>query len=302
MKILRKDINQNIILNGEQIFKTDLGWQDNAEEMEKELLETIINPVQNYETVRYIHKPYTSTNGLLQTDIWFKFFFISGSTYVLDYEPTGLSANENAQMLRQTTESFFILEFYKTPNNEEPNRTNRRLVFTKNLTLPLGEKYFYTTLNDYIFKPVFMGSNYRNKENMYLFWFQDDSAINEETLIGNTFYMTAKFFNAENGSIVDFTNKDMVNLSGSTTNVRIGTRTNPILFYERGISNPNRDVVEEDDIYYCVQLNRNDGEYRYVYQVGCETTITPTPTPTKTVTPTLTPLSACSFNGGSATI
>jgi len=257
MKILRKDIDQNITLNSEDTFKTDLGWQDNAEEMEKEVLENIINPVQNFETVRYIHKPYTNSSALTQTDIWFKFNFLSGTTYVQDYEPTGLSARENALMLRQTTESFFRLEFYKTPNNLSPDRTNRRLVFSKNLSLPLGEKFYYTVLNDYIFKPVFMGSNYRNKENMYFFWFQDDSALNEETLTGDTFYMTAKFFNAEDGSITDFVTSNLtteVNESSNmyykmvinksdysyqiyrysgTTGSRIGESNDPIIFFER---------------------------------------------------------------------
>jgi hypothetical protein len=270
MKILRKNIDQNIILNKEDIFKTDLGWQDNAQEMEKELLTNIINPVQNFETVRYIHKPYIGGTGILQTDILFKFWFISGNTYVQDYEPTGLSARENALMLKQTTESFFRLEFYKTPNGDSPNRSNRRLVFAKNLSLPLGEKYYYTTLNDYIFKPVFIGSNYRNKENMYLFWFQDDSALNEETLTGDTFYMTAKFFNAEDGSITDFTNKPFINGFDEPSYLsRIGTTSNPILFYQRGIPNPTQEVDEDNDMYYCVKIKRNDIEYGYVYDIGC---------------------------------
>ncbi len=280
MKILRKDIDQSIILNSEDVFKTDLGWQDNAQEMEKELLEDIINPVQNFETVRYIHKPYINSSGLMQTDIWFKFYFASGNTYVLDYEPSGISVKENTKLLKQTTESFFRLEFYKTPKGVLPNRNNRRLVFSKNLTIPLGERYFYTTLNTFVYKPIFFGSNYRNKENMYLFWFQEDSALNEETLIGDTFYMTAKFFNAKDGSITDFTNKDMVNLTGATENIRIGTRTNPILFYERGVSNPNRDIDEEEDMYYCVKLNRDNIDHGYVYEVGC----------------------SCTFSGGSTTL
>lgn len=280
MKILRKDIDQNIILNSEDVFKLDLGWQDNAQEMEKELLEDIINPVQNFETVRYIHKPYVNSSGLTQTDIWFKFYFVTGNTYVLDYEPSGISVKENTKLLKQTTESFFRLEFYKTPNGVLPNRNNRRLVFSKNLTIPLGERYFYTTLNTFVYKPIFYGSNYRNKENMYLFWFQEDSALNEEILTGDTFYMTAKFFNAEDGSIVDFTNKDMVNLTGATENLRIGTRTNPILFYERGVSNPAQDVDEEEDMYYCVKLNRDNADYGYVYEIGC----------------------TCTFSGGTTTL
>ena len=105
-----------------------------------------------------------------------------------------------------------------------------------------------------------MGSNYRNKENMYLFWFSDDSAFDETTLTGNTFYMTAKFYNSKDGSVIDFTNKalssgvsanetddmyfkmiidrtdysyQLYRFSGSTTLRRIGESNDPIKFYER---------------------------------------------------------------------
>ena len=109
------------------------------------------------------------------------------------------------------------------------------MVFAKNLSLPLGEKYFYTTLNDYIYKPAFMGSNYRNKENMYFFWFQDETALNETSLTGNTFWMTAKFYNAEDGSILDFVKSDI----GSS------------------------EVNEINDMYYKVIIDKTD----YSYQV-----------------------------------
>lgn len=264
MKILKNNSKNKLVLNTEQDFKIDLGWEQNVKELESEILKDIINPSENYETIRYIHKEYEmpTFSGYNQTDIWFTFYFLSGGTYVIDYEPTGLSSRENAKMLRQTTESFFRLEFFKTPNDAAPDRTNRRLVFAKNLSLPLGEKYFLSgsTLVDYIFKPVFNGSNYRNTENMYLFWFKDDSAFSETTITGNTFYVTAKFFNAEDGTIGDFTNRPLTsteiidesrdmyykmiidrtdysyqifNYSGTTTGSRIGKSGNPIVFYEK---------------------------------------------------------------------
>jgi hypothetical protein len=277
MQILRKNIDQKILINGEQDFKLDLGWQDNMAEFENEVLRDIINPTENLETVRFIHNTYTSsTTGIEQTDIWFNFYFIdaaSGYTNGLDYNLVDITINENIKMLKQSTESFFRLEFYKTPgtvvNNvltcEKPNRTNRRLVFAKNLSLPLGEKYFYTGQNlfDYIFVPVFMGSNYRNKENMYFFWFDDETVLEETNLsgstTGNTFFMSAKFFNAKDASILDFTTtgltssqqvvefRDMyyqidINKVNKTYEVyrydgtkltRIGKRGDPINFYER---------------------------------------------------------------------
>lgn len=363
MKILSNTNDLNIVLNSEQDFKTDLGWQENLAQFEDEILKDIINPAQNYETVRYIHKPYTSALGVEQTDIWYQFFFSSGntvsglttSTYVQEYEAVGITTTENEFMLRQSTESFFRLEFYKTPSMisgttlicEPPTRQNRRLVFSKNLSLPLGEKYFYKgdTFGYYIHLPVFMGSNYKNKENMYLFWFDDETALEETDLWGlptldrytfnntgttqtqflfldtqkntnnivlptgtttlygmtgqtfdipkvnityernvvegmNTFFMTARFFNAKDGSILNFNN----NLFDTT-----------------------HKVVEEDDMYFQVDFNNFKREYqiyRYsggtkgtrigdgindtikFYEFGGGTMMSTPPTPTPTPTPT----------------
>jgi len=241
MDILRNNIENKIIISPDTNFKTDLGWTEGAEELDKEILTSIINPIENYETVRFIHAPYTSVNSIYQTDIWFNFYFLSGSTYTQDYQVIGLSLDENYQMLRASTDSFFRLEFYKTPNDESPNQKNRRLVFAKNLTLPLGEKIFFTgtttvggvPLNEYIFFPVFTGSNYRNSENMYLFWFMDETPFNETNITGNTFYMTAKFYNAKDGTVLDFVNKN----SSST-------------------------IVEEYDLYYKMIINRTDFSYQ----------------------------------------
>ncbi len=246
MEILRKTEDQNILISAENQFKTDLGWQENFQELERETLLSIINPIENYETMRYIHKPYTSSNGVPQTDIWFYFYFIdstgTGYTNGLDYELVGITAKENELMLKQSTESFFRLEFYKTSNDESPNQTNRRLVFSKNLILPLGEKVYFTgipsgftyPLNDFVNVPVFNGSNYRNTENMYLFWFADDSPFSETNITGNTFYMTVKYYNAKDGSVIDFVNKSMTLAE---------------------------DIVEEEDVYYKVIIDRTDYSY-----------------------------------------
>lgn len=235
MKIVRKNNEQILTISPETDFRLDGGWNDSVKELENETLLKIINPIENYETVRFIHEPYLNAIGGLQSDIWYKFYFHNGSEYVCDYGPTGLSIYENSKMLKQSTESFFRLEFFKTNNNEPPNRNNRRLVFAKNLSLPLGEKLRYVDGGNSvdIFKPVFNGSNYKNSENQYLFWFQDDSVLNESNLIGNEFYMSAKFFNAKDGSIIDFVKSDL-----------------------------NAEVNESDDMYYKVVINRDQYTYR----------------------------------------
>ena len=296
MKILRKDTDLNILLNTETDFQTNLGWEENLKEFETEILNDIINPIENYETVRYIHKPYTgitSNTGDTQTDIWFYFHFLSGGTYVQDYTPQGISSQENENMLKQATESFFRLEFFKTPGTvsgnvltcEPPTRQNRKLIFAKNLSLPLGEKIFYNPLNGYVHLPVFQGSNYKNKENMYFFWFQDESVLTETNLsgstTGNTFFMTAKFYNAKDGTILDFTNDCFS--TGHT-------------------------ITEQNDMYYQVNIDKRDYSYQVFsfngttgsqrgktntpikfYESGGGNCFIPSPTPTPTVTPTNTP-------------
>lgn len=277
MEIIKINEDINILLNQEQHYQTNAGWQDNMTQFQDEVLSQILNPAINYETVRYINKPYTSTNNINQTDIWFYFYFVNGSsTYTngLDYNLVGIPTLDNARMTHNTEKSFFRLEFYKTPTTvslsgttltcEAPTRTNRKLVFAKNLMLPSGEKYYYTPLQENIHVPVFTGSNYRNKENMYFFWFQDESALSETnfsgTTTGNTFFMTAKFFNANDGTILDFTNDKFVSghtLSDSndfyyqvdidkrdysyqvykfngTKGIRVGGSNTPINFYEKG--------------------------------------------------------------------
>jgi hypothetical protein len=301
MKILRSDENLNLVFNQETDSQNNLGWEESMVQFEDEVLSTIINPIENYETVRFIHKPYNTTlSGLTfsQTDIWYNFYFVSGTSFTQDYNVVGIDTHENAKMLKQATESFFRLEFYKTPfisgtTYEPPTRINRKLAFAKNLTLPLGEKYYYTgnNINEDIFFPVFMGSNYRNKENMYLFWFQDESVLSETVLSGDTFWMTAKFYNANDGSIIDFVNRPVNNIV---------------------------EIVENTDMYYKLVIDRSDYTYQYYRYTGTTgdrigesidpikfyerkgipiptptptSTSTPTPTPTSTSTPTPTPSS-----------
>lgn len=263
MKLRFDSQDKKLILNQQESFRTDSGWDESIQSYEDELLRSIINPIENYETNRYIHKPYTSSaastpsesaeeeegtvttntqiNTIEQTDIWFYFYFVKNGSYAngLDYKSVGISQTD--KLLSDLRNSFFRLEFYKTPDGEQPNRTNRRLVFAKNLSPAVGERVSVTGKTEKFYVPVFMGSSMRNKENMYLFWFQDDTVLEETTLTGGTFFMSAKFYNAVDGSKILFGNKP---IADSST------------------------VTQENDLYYRVEMSRNDaGEPTYHYVV-----------------------------------
>ena len=88
-----------------------------------------------------------------------------------------------------------------------------------------------------MYVPVFFGSSMRNKENMYLFWFHDDTVLEETELTGTTFFMTAKFYNSFDGSKVPFANKEITDTSS---------------------------IVEEQDLYFQVEMDRtNTPTYHY---------------------------------------
>ena len=328
MKILTNTNDLNIVLNTEQDFKTDLGWQENLAQFEDEILKDIINPAQNYETVRYIHKPYTSSLNVEQTDIWYQFYFLSGDTisgvttptYVQEYEAIGITTTENEFMLRQSTESFFRLEFYKTPGVisgntltcEPPTRQNRRLVFSKNLSLPLGEKYFYrgNTFGYYIHLPVFMGSNYKNKENMYLFWFDDETSLEETDLLGvptldkyifnNTGTTQSQFlfidtFKNTNNIVLPTGTTTLYGVTGQTFDIKNTTYTiekqldgspvihgmntffmavrffnakdGSIINFNNAVFSTTHKVVEEDDMYFQVDFDNYERNYE-IFRYG----------------------------------
>jgi hypothetical protein len=167
----------------------------------------------------------------------------------LDYNLIGISPKENAKLLKHTANSFFRLEFYTTPFRE-----TQKLVFAKNLSIPLGQKVYDINLKDKIFVPVFNGNNYRNTENMYMFWFPDNTVYT-----GTTFYMTARFFNAEDGTITRFLNRDLtINNSGLVDGTRVGLVSNPVKFYEM---NPNVSTNPEQNVYYRVVFKRPEHTY-----------------------------------------
>lgn len=238
MEILKisNDSEYNLFIDQNQTIFLGVGWEDNLAQMEEELLDTLINPINNYETLRYIHSPYngitTNINDKI-SDIWYKFYFLdSNNTYDkgLNYELIGLTNEDNYKLLKTVNDSYFKLEYYLTPNNEKPTRLNRKLVFSRSLFIPTGEKFFYTTLNKEIFIPVFNGSNYKNKENMYFYWFNDETVTT-----GSTFWMSSIFYNSKDGTAVDFTNKP---LSNSST------------------------VDEQNDLYYKIEISKSDHSYK----------------------------------------
>lgn len=239
MKIVATQESINLNLSIDTDFNLDLLKEDKIKQFEQDTLKEVINPILDYETIRFNHNPYTGSTELLQDDIWYQFYFLNNDynpSYVggLDYSLVGITHQENAKMLSQFSKGFFKLEFYKTENDEPPKRSNRRLVFSKILSIPIGERVFYTPFSDYISVPIFNGSSIKNKENMSIYWLQDEETTNDTIYSGTTFYMSARFFNSKDGTVVNFINKPKT---------------------------INEEIYESEDSYFKVIINRTSETY-----------------------------------------
>ena len=259
MEIVKSNNDNNIFFSPTTNFITDSNWEDKILRYEQDTLKSIINPTINYETSLFVHE--YQTNG--QNDIWFYFYFYydNGTSHTggLNYEKVDITKEDNNLMTKVFTESFFRLDFYKIPGTPLEYE-NAKLVMTKNLRLPISAKVKYSgDTVQFLHVPIFMGSSITNKENMNLYWFTDDNVLAEPRLSGDTFYMTAKYMNAVDGTTIPFrinsehlysvdnpatiyhkvvlnkTNKTYCVYSGNTLTKIGSTPINPIKFYAKGL-------------------------------------------------------------------
>lgn len=279
-RIVKKDISNSLIMFNEHGFNPGLGREDALKQIDKESLKQIINPITDFETVRFTHQKYAHGSGQRQyqkEDIYLCFYFFDESinNWVNDYSPTGLDKHENARITKEISKSFFKLDFYDTPYAE-----SQKLLFSKIFPIPFGNRVFSEQLNDSIFIPSFTGNRIKNTENFHLFWFLDN-----DQFTGDTFYVTAKFYNAENGRVIPFLNKEKEGISSNFNpnidryyQLRLDRENFTYAFYSYdGVQGDRIGTSPENCVFF--------SQIAYIDSVG----ITPTPTNSPTVTPSFTP-------------
>lgn len=221
------------------------GVNDSIDIFENEIIRQVINPIDDFETTRYSHKPYladTLDSSQFLTSTNYEFYFYSGQTdasitastvsdWVTDYRANGLSTVDVLFRKRVFEASFFKLDFYDTKNS-----ANQQIYLT--IIIPTHQGAFETVpygeslVN--IKKPVFNLDFVGDKEGYFIYWLKDTEFVNL-----NTLYMSAKFYDA-----------------------RIGQ-------FKRMMSEPQGRLSEkfrfnnEDYFYYLVDLNYED----YTYEI-----------------------------------
>lgn len=247
-------------------IKWDFLERDQAiDQYQKPVVDEIIGPALDFELTRFSHQEYNSSQpsvtGQYITKINYEFYFfdtgdtIANSTsWYNSYEYAGFSAKDIYTYIKPFTKSFFKLDFYDTRSE-----ISQKNYFT--IILPVQQGDFDTVTistfltNVQIRKPKYGLDYVGDKEGFFIYWLRETDYINL-----NEFYMSAKFFNARRGGFVRMMNTPQSTLLGNyytfnsedyfyykvkldytsrsyeifntSTNNRVGTDINPILWYE----------------------------------------------------------------------
>ena len=186
------------------------GQEDSIELYEEDVLEEIIGVAEDFELLRFSHKPYDNDT---KTDVKYDFHFYSGNPtnvttatnndWVTSYLPEGFTKTEVYYFEKPFTKSFFKLDFYDTMDGK--SQTNyftiiipsysgsyEKIDITANLKNVLVKRPNYNF--DYITSP---GEISTNMDGFFYYWLKSRKFIDLDT-----FYMSVKFFDAKLGVFV----------------------------------------------------------------------------------------------------
>lgn len=250
-----KDLDTQINLPIEINFD-NVGREDLIRQFEDDVIEEIINPTEDFETTRYSHKVWydTSNNPKYSTTYQFYFFdrsmnvanttaantnlwvsnynFIDSSVYP-NYSGMTFNNKEIYYYSNAFKRSFFKLDFYDTKEIE-----NQKLYFTIIIPVQQGRKETVdigtqSVPNEVQIRVPSFDLNFTgDKEGYFIYWLKS-----REYIANNTFYMSAKFYNAKVGEFIRMTNRPQSQM-------------------------PNKfNFNKEDFFYYKVDLDVNSYEY-----------------------------------------
>jgi len=180
---------------------------DGYTSFETEVIKEIINPEIDFEITRFSHQSY---NNL--TKIWYKFLFNNQTinTYFNSYVNSDLfSINECYYNTNSFSKSFFKLDFYDT-NLSTVQKNYLTIILPTQQGLGESFNSFISGNNQNISikKPLFSLDFVGDKEGFFIYWLKERDYLDIDT-----FYMSAKFFDAKRGVFIRMINQELVGLN-----------------------------------------------------------------------------------------
>ena len=205
------------------------GRDDSISVYEDDVINQLTGNKEDFEILRFAHAPYSSNT---KTDIKYMFHFFSvngtvppnpvqniysslASDWLSSYVPEGFNVKEIYYYVKPFTKSFFKLDFYDS--NTAITQTN---YFTVIIPTQQGATQS-VSLSPYkpnvdIRTPNFTLDYVRDKEGFFLYWLRKKTFLDinpNPAHTTETFYMTAKFFDARLGVFVKMSTEPQITIN-----------------------------------------------------------------------------------------
>lgn len=187
---------------------------------ERDVVTQIIGSPEDFEITRFAHDVISPINA--KTDINYEFYFyntgatnpITGNSspndWVNSYITEGFNSAELYYFTKPFTNSFFKLDFYDT-SDPKTQINYFTIIIPTQQGFTTGVTISPLTPNVQIKYPKFKLDYVGDKEGFFIFWLRSRSFIDIDT-----FYMTAKFFDAKIGVFVKMMNTPQAALPPTT--------------------------------------------------------------------------------------
>jgi hypothetical protein len=200
MSVNKIVIQQNGITDKQINIPVQLTWDylgmDMAiNEYETKMIQEVIGVGRDFEVSRFAHAPATGTTD--GTEVNYEFYFYSGGSmdninnWSVNYLAESFTPQEVYYYENSFSNSFFKLDFYDS--QDEKQQTNYfTIIIPTQQGLRMDTQMQRTTVS--IKKPKFVLDYVGDKEGFFIYWLKKRTFLNI-----NTFYMSAKFYNAKTG-------------------------------------------------------------------------------------------------------
>lgn len=238
--------------NGDMALQTPIlttwdlnGVNESIEVFENEIIQKAINPIDNFETIRYSHTPWAPQIIDIgpKTSTHYNFYFYSATTdssitatttntpWVTDYRANGFTSRQIYHNDSTFSKSYFKLDFY-----DSKKRTAQQNLLT--IIIPTQQGLTTSAVigqnTVLIRKPEYQLNFTGDKEGYFVYWLKSPEFFNPEI---DTLYMSAKFYDANIGGF-----KRMMNSPQGTIQDKFN-------------------FSQEIYFYYTLKLNYNDFTY-----------------------------------------
>lgn len=204
------------------------GLDDAIDQYEASAIKQVLGDGYDFEVNRFPHSKHDDTD---RTDINYQFNFFSGgsiftsSNWINSYLGEGFTPQNVFYYSNSFIKSFFKLDFYDSVDDKR-----QKNYFTVILPTQQGE-FMVTNMSRStvsIRKPSFKLDYIGDKEGFFLYWLKSLKFIPL-----NTFYMSAKFFNAETGQFHRLMNAPQSIFDGTTFGGNVYNFDYTTFFYYR---------------------------------------------------------------------